>query len=155
MNLFFKILVCVLLCAGLGFASSYSTANEINGWFQTIEKPSWNPPSRIFSPVWTTLYILMGIAAGLTWHSHDERKNRALMLFVLQFLFNLAWSYIFFSEHQIGWALAEMIVMLFLIIATMVSFYKIKPLAGYLMIPYILWVTFAACLNGAICMLNS
>jgi translocator protein len=154
MNLFIKILVCVLLCAGLGFASGFSTANEINGWYQNIQKPSWNPPNSIFGPVWTSLYILMGIAAGIVWHSNDDRKNRALILFVLQFMFNLAWSFIFFSQHAIGWAFAEILVMLFLIIATTLSFYKIKPVAAYLMIPYILWVSFASCLNGAIWMLN-
>ena len=154
MNLFIKILVCVLLCAGLGFASGYSTVNEINGWFQTIEKPSWNPPNWIFSPVWTTLYILMGIAAGIIWHSKDERRNTALMLFILQFLFNLAWSYIFFSRHEPGWAFAEIIIMLVLIITTTLAFYRVKPLAAYLMIPYILWVSFAAVLNGSIWMLN-
>jgi len=154
MKLFIKILVCVLICAGLGFASGISNVNEVNGWFQTIEKPSWNPPNWIFSPVWTTLYILMGIAAGIIWHSRDERRIQALMLFILQFLFNLAWSYLFFARHAIGWALAEIILMLILIIATSISFYRIKPLAGMLMLPYILWVSFATVLNGAIWMLN-
>lgn len=155
MNLFIKIAVCVLLCAGLGFASGFSTANEINGWYQQIQKPSWNPPNWIFSPVWTSLYILMGIAAGLIWHSANEKKNKALMLFVLQFMFNLAWSFIFFSQHEIGWALAEITVMLILIIATTISFYRINKTAAWLMIPYILWVSFATCLNGAIWLLNS
>lgn len=154
MNLFIKIIVCVLLCAGLGFASGFSTANEINGWYQQIQKPSWNPSNWIFGPVWTILYILMGIAAGIVWHSNDDRKNQALILFVLQFMFNLAWSYIFFSQHEIGWAFAEIVVMLVLIIGTTISFYKIKPAAAYLMILYILWVAFASCLNGAIWMLN-
>ena len=154
MNLFVKIILCVIICAGLGLASGFSTVSEITGWFQQIEKPSWNPPNWIFSPVWTTLYILMGIAAGLIWHSNDERKGRALLLFALQFILNLGWSFIFFNQHEIGWALAEIIVMLLLIIVTAIAFYKIKPLAGYLMIPYILWVSFATCLNGAIWLLN-
>lgn len=154
MNLFIKIAVCVLLCTGLGFASGFSTINEITGWYQQIQKPSWNPPNWIFSPVWTTLYILMGIAAGIVWHSKEEGKSKALLLFVIQFLFNLAWSFIFFRQHEIGWALVEIITMLVLIIATTVSFYRINRLAGYLMIPYILWVSFATCLNAAIWMLN-
>lgn len=155
MNLFIKVAVCVLLCTGLGFASGFSTAAEINNWYQYIQKPSWNPPNSVFGPVWTTLYILMGIAAGLIWHSNDERKNKALLLFVLQFMFNLAWSYIFFSLHEIGWALAEIIVMLLLIITCTAWFFKIKRAAGYLMMPYVVWVLFATCLNGAIWMLNS
>ena len=154
MNLLIKILVCVLLCAGLGFASGFSTAGEINGWYQQIQKPSWNPPNGIFGPVWTCLYILMGIAAGIIWHSNDERKYRALAFFILQFMFNLAWSFLFFNQHAIGWAFAEIVVMLSLIIATTVAFYRIKRSAGYLMIPYILWVSFATCLNGAIWLLN-
>lgn len=147
-------MVCVLLCAGLGFASGFSTTNEINGWYQQIQKPSWNPPNGIFGPVWTILYILMGIAAGIVWHSNDDRKSKALMLFILQFMFNLTWSFIFFNQHAIGWAFAEILIMLVLIIATTVSFYKIKPATAYLMLPYILWVSFASCLNGAIWMLN-
>ncbi|RYD78821.1 MAG: tryptophan-rich sensory protein [Sphingobacteriales bacterium] len=154
MNLFVKIIICVALCAGLGFASGFSTAGEINGWYATIQKPSWNPPNWIFGPVWTTLYVLMGIAAALIWHSKDERRSKALGLFVVQFIFNLAWSFIFFNQHQIGLAFAEIIIMLVLIIATTVSFYKIKPAAAYLMMPYILWVSFATVLNGAIWMLN-
>ena len=154
MNLFVKILICVVLCTGLGFASGFSTVSEVSGWFQTIEKPSWNPPSWIFSPVWTTLYILMAIAAALIWHSDDRRKKSALTLFVIQFIFNLAWSFIFFNQHELGLAFAEILVMLVLIIATTVAFYKIKPVSAYLMIPYILWVSFASCLNGAIWLLN-
>lgn len=154
MKLFAKILVCVLLCAGLGFASGVSNVNEINGWYQGVKKPSWNPPDEIFSPVWTSLYILMGIAAGLVWHTRDETKTKALMLFVLQFMFNLGWPLLFFDEHQTGLAFIQILLMLVLVISTTISFYKIKPLAGYLMIPYILWVGFAACLNGAIWWLN-
>lgn len=154
MNLFIKILVCVLLCAGLGFASGFSTANEINGWYSQIQKPSWNPPNWIFGPVWTSLYILMGIAAGIVWNSKDDEKVRALLLFILQFMFNLAWSYIFFARHEIGMAFAEIIIMLLLIILTTISFFRVKKIAGYLMVPYILWVSFATCLNGAIWMLN-
>lgn len=154
MNLFVKILICVTLCVGLGAASGFSTSSEINGWFQTIQKPSWNPPNWIFGPMWTTLYILMGTAAALIWHSDHEKKKGALLLFLVQFILNLSWSFIFFNQHEIGWAFAEILVMLILIIATTIAFYKIKPLAAYLMIPYILWVSFASVLNGTIWMLN-
>lgn len=154
MERFAKILVCVLLCAGLGFASGVSNASEINGWYQGIKKPSWNPPEEIFGPVWTSLYILMGIAAGLVWHSNDERKTKALMLFVLQFMFNLGWPLLFFDQHRPDLAFIQIIVLLLLIIATTISFYRIKPATGYLMFPYILWVCFATCLNGAIWWLN-
>jgi tryptophan-rich sensory protein len=154
MRLFIKILICVLLCVTLGLLSGLSTVNEINTWYATIQKPSWNPPDRIFGPVWTSLYILMGIAAGMIWHTKDEKRIQALMLFVLQFMLNLGWSYIFFERHAIGFAFAEIIILLILIIVTTISFYKIKPLAAGLMIPYILWVSFATCLNGTIWLLN-
>lgn len=143
-----------MLCVTLGLLSGLSTVNEINTWYATIQKPSWNPPHWIFGPVWTSLYILMGIAAGMIWHTKDEKRIQALMLFVLQFMLNLGWSYIFFERHAIGWAFAEIIVLLTLIIITTISFYKIKPLAAGLMIPYILWVSFATCLNGTIWLLN-
>jgi translocator protein len=154
MRLFIKILICVLLCITLGLLSGLSTVNEINTWYATLQKPSWNPPNWIFGPVWTLLYLLMGVAAGIIWHTKDERRIQALMLFILQFMFNLGWSYIFFERHAIGWAFAEIIVLLTLIIITTISFYKIKPLAAGLMIPYILWVSFATCLNGTIWLLN-
>lgn len=154
MNIYVKIFICVALCVGLGFASGFSTIEEVNGWFQTIEKPSWNPPGWLFSPVWTTLYILMGIAVALIWHSNHALRNKAITLFVIQFIFNLGWSFIFFNQHQPGWAFAEIIVMLILIVATTIYFYKIKPAAAYLMIPYIMWVSFASVLNGTIWMLN-
>lgn len=143
-----------MLCVTLGLLSGLSTVNEINTWYATIQKPSWNPPDRIFGPVWTSLYILMGIAAGMIWHTKDEKRIQALMLFVLQFMLNLGWSYLFFERHAIGWAFAEIIILLILIIVTTISFYKIKPLAAGLMIPYILWVSFATCLNGTIWLLN-
>lgn len=143
-----------MLCVTLGLLSGLSTVNEINTWYATIQKPSWNPPDRIFGPVWTSLYILMGIAAGMIWHTKDEKRIQALMLFVLQFMLNLGWSYIFFERHAIGFAFAEIIILLILIIVTTISFYKIKPLAAGLMIPYILWVSFATCLNGTIWLLN-
>ena len=143
-----------MLCVTLGLLSGLSTVNEINTWYATIQKPSWNPPNWIFGPVWTSLYILMGIAAGMIWHTKDEKRIQALMLFVLQFMLNLGWSYIFFERHAIGWAFAEIIILLTLIIITTITFYKIKPLAAGLMIPYILWVSFATCLNGTIWLLN-
>ena len=154
MNLFLKIIICVAVCLGLGMLSGFSTAAEINGWYSQIQKPSWNPPNGIFGPVWICLYILMGIAVALVWHSPDPRKKKALIYFSIQFLLNLAWSFIFFSRHQVGWAFAEIFILLIMILMTMAAFYKIRPLAANLLIPYFLWVLFATCLNGAIWSLN-
>lgn len=154
MKLVAKILVCVLLCAGLGFASGVSNVSEITGWYPEIKKPSWNPPNWLFTRVWMALYILIGIAAGIIWHSRNEEKIKALMLFVLQFMFNLGWPLLFFDQHRMGLAFIQIIVLLLLIIATTISFYRIRPQAAGLMMPYILWVAFAACLNGTIWWLN-
>ncbi len=150
-----KIFICILLCVGLGLLSGINTMGEVNNWFTTVAKPRWNPPNWLFGPVWTTLYILMGIAAALIWHSKHYLKRRGLALFVIQFILNLAWSYIFFTRHLIGVAFAEIIVMLFFIILTTVVFFKINRTAGWLMVPYIAWVSFATVLNGTIANLNA
>lgn len=155
MRLIFKILICVALCMGLGLLSGLNTAEEVNGWYNTINRPTWNPPNWLFGPVWTTLYIFMGIAAALVWHSHAYLKRKALSLFVIQFVLNLAWSYLFFSRHMIGVAFAELITMLVLILATTILFFRINKTAGLLMLPYLAWVSFATVLNGTIYSLNS
>lgn len=154
MNLYVKMAICVLLCVGLGMLSGFNTSSEINGWYSQVQKPSWNPPNWLFSPVWITLYILMGISAALVWHSNHFNKRKALTYFIIQFILNLAWSFIFFKLHEIGWAFAEIFVLLIMIVMTMAAFYKVRPLAAHLLIPYFLWVLFATCLNGAIWSLN-
>ena len=154
MNLYAKIAISVVLCVGLGMLSGLSNVGEISGWFSQVQKPSWNPPNWLFSPVWITLYVLMGIAAGLVWHSTHFNKRKALTYFVIQFILNLAWSFIFFKMHEIGWAFAEIFVLLIMIVMTMAAFYKVRPLAAHLLIPYFLWVLFATCLNGTIWSLN-
>ena len=122
-----KIIVCVLICTSLGFLSGFSTADSISNWFQYVKKPSWNPPNWLFAPVWTALYILMGISVALIWHSKATNKSQAIWLFVIQFILNLCWSLIFFNLHQTGWAFVEIIVMLIFIVLTIISFYKIIP----------------------------
>ena len=149
-----KIIVCILICTALGFLSGFSTADSISNWFQYVKKPSWNPPNWLFAPVWTALYILMGISVALIWHSKATNKSQAIWLFVIQFILNLCWSLIFFNLHQTGWAFVEIIVMLIFIVLTIISFYKIDKTAAYLLLPYICWVSFATVLNGSIWFLN-
>ena len=153
-SLSFKIFICVAVCLGLGLLSGLSTADSISNWFQYINKPSWNPPNWLFAPVWTILYILMGIAFALILHSSNSNKNLAIRLFIIQFVLNLAWSFIFFNMHLPGWAFAEIIFMLLFIILTIISFYRINKTAAYLLLPYLLWVSFASVLNGTIWYLN-
>lgn len=126
-----------------------------DAWYAALTKPSWNPPSWIFAPVWTTLYAAMGLAAYLVWRDLGWGRGRApLGLFVAQLLVNLAWSPIFFGLHQIGWALFDIVILLALIVATAAAFWRVNRWAGLLMIPYIAWVSFATALNAELWRLN-
>lgn len=145
-----KIVVSVILCLGLGIASGFSTVTEIGTWYAGINKPSWNPPNWLFGPVWTILYILMGISFGMIWNSTHPNKQSAMVVFILQFALNLIWSYLFFNKHLLGVSFIEIVLMLILIASTIYLFYPIHKLAAYLLIPYLIWVSFASVLNGTI-----
>jgi tryptophan-rich sensory protein len=133
-----------------------ATSSSVSTWYLTLEKPSWNPPSWLFGPVWTLLYILMGVAVWLVWRAGFDTPGvrGALILFGVQLLFNLAWSFVFFGMRQVGWALVEIIATWVLILATLLAFYQLRPAAGWLLVPYQLWVTFATALNATIWWLN-
>ena len=125
-------------------------------WYQTIVKPGWTPPGWIFGPVWTLLYISMACAAWLVWLDGGWRRNRvALSVYGIQLLLNAAWSWLFFGEHAIGFALVDIIVLWLLIVTTLTLFWRRRILAGVLMVPYALWVAFASALNLQIWRLNS
>jgi translocator protein len=145
------------LVLGIGWLSGWIAAPQVRGWYQQLSKPSWNPPGWVFGPVWTFLYILMGISLYLVWSSLGQGgdKKMALMLFGVQILLNFFWSLIFFRQHQPGWAMAELVLMWFAIIATMFSFSRISPLAAWMLVPYISWVSFAGLLNYTIWKLNA
>ncbi|UEG49556.1 tryptophan-rich sensory protein [Ferruginibacter lapsinanis] len=149
-----KILICSTTCLLLGIASGYSTAGAIKNWYQYIVKPDWNPPNWLFGPVWTILYLLMGVSLALVWHKALVLPKKALILFIIQFILNLLWSYIFFNKQQIGYAFVEIACMLLFIVLTTISFYRINKTAAYLMLPYLFWVCFATVLNGTIWYLN-
>lgn len=129
---------------------------EIDGWYRTIQKPSFNPPPALFGPVWTTLYVLMGIASYLVWQRRKQIgfAQQATAIYVVQLLLNLAWTFIFFSFHEISLALADILLLLAAIIINAAVFYRVHKWAGLLFIPYILWVGFAAALNWVIFLLN-
>jgi translocator protein len=157
MNNLIKLVLSIALPLLIGFASSYFTITGVDSWYTTIQKPSWNPPNWIFGPVWTTLYVLMGISLFLIWKAgtSKETKRSALILFALQIIANFFWSFIFFDQHQMGLAFAEIIVLWLLILLTIFSFAKINKVAAWLLVPYISWVSFAAILNFTIWRLNS
>jgi len=151
-----KIVIAVAICLAIGSASGLATASSINDWFVTINKPSFNPPNWLFAPVWTVLYIMMGVAAALVWDEGWEKSavKNALLFFGIQLILNSLWTVIFFGFKQIDLALIEIIILWVMLFLTILKFTKIRKLASYLLIPYILWVSFATVLNGAIWQLN-
>jgi len=152
-----KILVMVATCLVVGSISGVVTREAITTWYVTIEKPSFNPPNWIFAPVWTTLYILMGIGAGLVWQQIETKRQEvksALVFFFIQLALNALWSLLFFGLKNPLLALIEIVVLLLMIYETFIKFNKLNKFAGYMFIPYLLWVGFATILNGAIWWLN-
>jgi len=128
---------------------------QAKSFYSQLIRPDWAPPSGIFGPVWTILYALMGIAAWLVWCSGGFRhQQQALTLFLLQLAFNALWSWLFFAWHLGAMALADIAILWILIVATLFSFWRVRPLAGGLFIPYLLWVSFASVLNYSIWQLN-
>jgi translocator protein len=157
MNNILKIIIAIAIPLIAGGISGFFTTSEISGWYQTITKPSWNPPNWLFGPVWTTLYILMGIALYLVWKNETAEasiKRTAIILFAIQLLLNFFWSLIFFKQHQIGRAFIEIIAMWFFILLTIFAFAKVNTAAAWLLVPYICWVSFASILNYTIWKLN-
>jgi translocator protein len=151
-----KFVISVLVPLAVGGISGWLTMPEIAGWYAGLNKPSFNPPNYLFGPVWTTLYALMGIAFFLIWKSNKDaaQKKKAMLLFGVQLVLNFFWSLIFFTGHQIGWALVEIIVMWLFILFTIFAFGKISSVAAWLLVPYICWVSFATLLNAALWQLN-
>ncbi|MBP6022090.1 TspO/MBR family protein [Ferruginibacter sp.] len=153
MKLFISILIPLLV----GGIAGYFTSSGVEGWYATANKPWFNPPNWIFAPVWTTLYVMMGIAFYLVWRTEtisSSVKQTAVILFVIQLTLNFFWSLIFFKLQQPGWAFAEIIVMWLAILFTILWFGKISSTAAWLLVPYICWVSFASVLNYAIWKLN-
>lgn len=157
MNNIVKFIISLAIPLLVGFGGSYFTTPEITGWFQTINKPSWNPPNAVFAPVWTTLYVLMGIALFLVWKStaNPASKRMAIIFFFIQLALNFCWSLIFFNRHDIGMAMIEIALLWLSILVTIFAFAKVNKLAAWLLVPYISWVSFAAILNYTIWQLNS
>ncbi|MGV8171113.1 MAG: TspO/MBR family protein [Candidatus Woesearchaeota archaeon] len=147
-----KLLGCILLSMAAGLIGMIFTKTGPDSWYAQLIKPSFNPPGWIFGPVWTTLYILMGIAFYLVLKYKDNRK--AKILFISQLILNTLWTIIFFGMHNPLLAFIEIIILWVLILLTIIEFYKKSKIAAYLLIPYILWVSFASILTLAIHLLN-
>jgi tryptophan-rich sensory protein len=155
-NNILKFIVAIVVPQLAGFIGAFFTMSAIPVWYAGLAKPFLSPPAWIFGPVWTTLFLLMGIAAFLIWRKGLEYAGvkTALAIFFFQLVLNTLWSIIFFGLKNPGVAFIEIVIMWLAILATIISFYKISKPAAYLLIPYLLWVSFASYLNYAIWMLN-
>ena len=152
----YYILISVAICLLVGFLSGFATQSSVNDWYLTLNKPFFNPPNWVFAPVWSALYILMGIAAGMVWakgYYHIWVKT-ALYHFVFQLLLNALWSIVFFGLKSPLGALFIIIALNILLVFTFKWFRGVKAAAAYLLLPYIAWVAFASLLNAAIWYLN-
>ncbi len=151
-----KLIFSIILPLLVGGVTAYLTRDEIKGeWATSLAKASYNPPSYLFGPVWTLLYILMGVSMFLIWNTpKTELRQKALMIFGIQLFFNFWWSIIFFIFHQILLSVVDIFLIWSLIIYMIIVFKKINPVAAYLQIPYLLWVTFATLVNIPIWYLN-
>ncbi len=149
-------LIGLIVCLIVSFIPGWFGAQFTPGqWYSTIAKPSWTPPGYIFGPVWTLLYILMGIAAWLVWRQAGFAAARlALLIFIGQLILNGLWSLIFFGWHRPGWAFVDIIALWLMIVVTMIAFWRHSTAAGILFIPYLAWVSFASALNFSIWQLN-
>ena len=145
----------VLLCFAAAGIGSFFTAPSIADWYAGLRKPGWTPPSWIFGPVWTLLYMSMAVAAWLVWRRVGlSGAGVPLAIFGIQLALNTAWSVIFFGQHSIGLALVDIVLLWLAILATIIAFLPVSSLAGWLLVPYLLWVTFAAALNLSIWSMN-
>jgi tryptophan-rich sensory protein len=152
----FKLFASLILPLCLGYIAGMFTASAVPDWYASLNRPSFNPPNWIFGPVWSVLYILLGISFFLIWRQPaNKERNTAIIVFLIQLALNFGWSFIFFYFNMIGLALIEIVLLWISIVSMLVLFYRIKPLAAYINIPYLLWVSFATILNAAYYILNS
>jgi len=151
-----KLVVSIVACLAAGAIGSIFTRSAIPTWYATLEKPIFSPPNWLFAPVWTLLYILMGVAAFLVWRKGLENRQikMALIVFLIQLVLNALWSVVFFGLESPLCGFIVIVVLWAAILITVIKFFRISRVASGLMWPYLLWVTFAAVLNASIWLLN-
>jgi translocator protein len=151
-----KLVVSVVACLAAGAIGSVFTRSAIPTWYATLQKPFFSPPNWLFAPVWTLLYILMGVAAFLVWRKGLENRQVriALILFLIQLVLNALWSVVFFGLESPLYGFIVIVVLWVAILFTALKFYRISLASSVLLWPYLLWVTFAAVLNSSIWLLN-
>ena len=150
-----EVLAAIAVCQSAGGLGAIATSDGMKTWYPRLEKPSFNPPGWVFGPVWTTLYAMMGVSGWLLWRRRDDHAaHRAGTRFAVQLMLNTLWSFIFFKWRSPGWAFLEIIALWAAIALTIRAAWRVSPLAGALLIPYLLWTSFALVLNGRIWQLN-
>lgn len=152
----FRFIVSIVICQAAGFFGALFTTPSIPTWYESLQKPIFNPPNVIFAPVWTFLYFLMGVSLFLVWKSGIGKKEvkEGILFFFCQLLLNIVWSILFFGLKQPLFAFIEIIILWIFILLTIVYFFKVSRIASILLIPYILWVSFASVLNFSLWKLN-
>lgn len=150
-----KLIVSIIICQLAGVAGAVFTTPSIPGWYASLNKPSFNPPNWLFGPVWLLLYLLMGISLYLVWNQKKGAgKKIALIFFMIQLGLNTLWSIIFFGLHSPSIAFLEILILILFIILTIIRFLPLSKISAYLLVPYLLWVSFAGLLNFYIVKLN-
>lgn len=149
-----KLIASITLPLVIGFLGSAFTISEVTTWYTTLNKPFFSPPNFVFAPVWTTLYVLMGVSLYLLWTSKKKGKDKAIKFFLIQLALNLFWSIIFFGLHNPQVAFVEIIALWIFIFLTIRQSYSVSKISAYLLYPYIAWVSFALVLNLFITILN-
>ena len=151
-----RFILAIALPLTIGAVAGFFTSQSVKGWYSTVNKPSFNPPDWVFAPVWTLLYIMMGIAFYIIWNKDTAKllKRKAMLFYFAQLILNFTWSLVFFYAEKPGLALVNILLLCCMIAATIYWFSKISTTATRLLIPYILWVSFATVLNFAIWKLN-
>jgi len=174
-NNFLKLLASIIICELAGVVGSVFTSPEIEAWYKNLKKPAFNPPNWVFGPAWIIIFILMGISLYLVWQKKFEpkiisaqtynplsqkflsgswRRLNIVLIFVTQLVLNILWSVLFFGAHSVAAGFFELLMLWFAIVFTMVNFHRVSKVATWILLPYILWVSFAGILNFYIWILN-
>jgi tryptophan-rich sensory protein len=152
---YLRLVVCLVICQLAGIIGSIFTTPAIPDWYASLEKPSFSPPNWLFAPVWTFLFLLMGITLYMIWQAYPKKQAKsALLFFLIQLGLNILWSVIFFGLKSPLIAFVEIVILWLAILLTMIKTFEVSKVAGYLLVPYILWVNFAAVLNYFLWRLN-
>jgi len=151
-----KLIVSILIVFFAGAVGTVFTLKEITTWYVTLPKPAWTPPNWVFGPVWSFLYVLMGIALFLVWREGLDRRDVqiAITVFAVQLVINVVWSLVFFGTHNIAGGLIMVIILWISILINIIVFYRISKPAGLILVPYIIWVSIASYLNYSVFILN-